>query len=215
MKKYFLTVIVVVVLTANYTQAQITFGVHTGLNLSTMSSKLEGKKSEVSDHIKYKSSFQIGVIGEKTINEKFAGQLCVLFNTQGWEFNIKEQDHKSATNLNYIQIRVNPMYKFDIDKLVLFFQVAPYIGYALSGKSKIETIIDGITDKYDRKIEFGNEFGKMKIWDFGIGLGTGVQFDNIQIGLCYNRGFANLSNTEKVSEKINGFALTISYMLNK
>ena len=214
MDKKIFAILITVFFTATCAQAQLIFGARAGFNLTTFSSKNDGKKSAIREYIKYKQGFQIGLVGEKELTEKFSSQLGILFTTQGWKFHF-EDITKSTINLNYLQISFSPMYKYDIGQKKLFFQICPYFGYALGGKSKIETTIDGNTEKEEQKIVFGSERGEMKILDWGAGFCTGLQFDNIQIGFSYNRGFANLSNVENVSEKINGFTIFTTYLFGK
>ena len=210
----FYATLVAVFFTVSCAQAQIIFGIRAGLNSTIFSSKNDGKKSEISEYLKYKQGFQIGVVGENSFTEKFASQIGILYTTQGWKFDFGDIT-KSTINLNYLQIHVKPMYKYDIGMMKLFFHISPYFSYALNGKVKGETTIDGNTEKHDRKMIFGSKNGEMKIWDWGIYFGLGFQLDNIQVGFAHNRGLANLSNVKNASEKINGFALTATYLFSK
>ena len=104
----FCVTLVAVVLTVSCAQAQIVFGVRAGLNSTVFFSKKDGNKSEFNEYFKYKQGFQIGLAVEKSLTEKFASQLGILYTTQGWKFDFEDLT-KSTTNLNYLQVRVKPM----------------------------------------------------------------------------------------------------------
>ena len=174
MNRKFCTVLLAVVLTASSAQAQIVFGARAGLNLTNIHNELVDNK--------FKAGFQIGVVGEKALGEKFFGQLGILFATQGCK------NENVTTNLNYIQLRLNPTFKANIGGAKLLLFVGPYFGYAIRGKIN------------DEKIKFGGE-NLWKAFDFGGGLGAGLQFDNLQFALGLNRGLTNLFNSDDVSAK--------------
>jgi hypothetical protein len=191
MNRKFCIALLTVVLTTSYAQAQISLGVRAGLNVTNIDNELVDNQSKL--------GFQAGVIAEKPLGEKFATQIGLLFATQGCKNDLSE----STTNLNYLQLRLNPMFKPDIGRMKLILTVGPYLGYALSGKEA------------DQKISFGSNEAQWKRLDFGGGLGAGLQFDNIQVGLAYNRGLINLSHADNVSMKNSGLALTVTYMFSK
>ena len=204
MKKVYI-VLLAAVLTASYAQAQFTFGLRTGFNLTTM--------TEEGIDTKMKPGFQIGVVGDYALSDNFSIQPGVLFATQGfrWNLSLMGADLKTSINLNYLQIPVNAQYKLDLGGMNLLLQAGPYLGYAVSGK--VIAKAGGL--KEEEKINFGSNKEEMKAFDFGLGLGAGLQFGNIQAGLGYNIGLANLSNVEDSSTKNNGLALTVTYLFGK
>ena len=222
MNKKVLSVILAAVLTASYAHAQFTFGVRAGFNLTNISQEYDGKKPDSDEKYKFKPGFQIGVVGELAISDAFAIQPGILFSTQGAQqkFDGKEDgeswESKLSVNLNYIQVPINAQYKLDLGGANLLLQAGPYLGYAISGKIKWKSTFDGQTEEDDEKIEFGSsEDDDAKPLDFGIGLGAGLQFSNIQVGLGYNLGLMNLSNEPKGVMKNNGLALTLTYLFGK
>jgi len=210
-------ILLAVIFTASYAQAQFTFGARAGFNLTNMSAKYDGKKSD-DYNPKFKPGFQIGVVGEYAFSDVFAIQPGILFATQGVRFKESEDgvDFKNSTNLNYLQIPINAMYKLDLSSVKLLFQAGPYVGYAISGKEKWSMEGNGIDESGDDKIEFGSDNDKTKALDFGIGLGVGLQFaGNFQAGVGYNLGLMNLSNVDKYTSKNSGIAVTLTYMFGK
>ena len=55
----------------------------------------------------------------------------------------------------------------------------------------------------------------MKQFNFGIGLGAGQQFGNIQIGMVYHIGWIDLCNDELMYWKNNCLAITLTYLFKK
>lgn len=208
MNKKIYAIMLAVIFTASV-QAQFTFGVRGGFNLTNMDESGEG----ISPDTKMKPGFQVGIVGDYAVNESFSIQPALLFATQGcnWDFELFGTKVETSINLNYLQVPVNAQYKLDLGNAKPFLQAGPYVGYALSGKIKAKA--DGF--KNDEKIEFGNGEDDMNPFDFGLGFGAGVQFENIQVGLGYNLGLANLSNADKITTRNNGLTFTLTYLFGR
>ena len=244
--------------TAASRQVKFKIGIRAGFNLTGRLIKRNIEDWSLPEGVKYhyKPGFQIGVVGEYAFNESFALQPGIVFATQGsvykrsydqsvtrnynyYEFIFNsEYNYKSSANYNYIQIPVNAQYKLDLGGTKLLLQAGPYIGYAISGKSKWEETwgITSVFTEYrdpdldywksffdfeewartgDSKTEFGSEEGKMNPFDYGIGFGVGLEFGAIQVGLGYNLGLADHNNNEEFINKHRGLSLTITYLLGK
>ena len=112
-------------------------------------------------------------------------------------------------------------YKLDLGGAKLLLQAGPYLGLGIGGKAKLEETYGVETKKNDYKIKFGNGTPDEdttyvdNAFDFGLGIGAGLQFSNIQVGVGYNLGLANMTDEDKVSAKNKGFALTVSYLFGK
>ena len=217
----------VIILTAGYAQAQFNFGLKAGFNLTNMSEKYDGEKPDKDDRGNFKPGFQIGLIGELSLSDAFAIQPGIVFATQGttykgsWDDEYSKGEGKEKMNLNYIQIPINAQYKMDLGGMKLLLQAGPYLGYGIGGKYKSEYTEDGETEKGDGKIKFGKRDENSEdyetayipnAFDFGIGLGAGLQFDNIQVVVGYNIGLANMTDVDKASMKNNGLAFTVAYL---
>ena len=218
MNKKFYTVFLAVILTTSYAQAQPTFGVRTGFSLTCF-----GGNNINYENAKMKPGFQIGVVGEFGFSESFVIQPGILFATQGAKADFSYISYiggswigEKTLNLNYLQVPINALYKIDLGDMKLFVQAGTYFGIAISGKVKEKLTGGGGTFKND--IVFGSGYGEMKRMDLGIGLGTGLQFGNIQAGFSYNLGLINLMNLSAhpdFSMTNNGMALTVTYMFGK
>ncbi|MCX6272369.1 MAG: porin family protein [Bacteroidetes bacterium] len=131
--------------------------------------------------------------------------------------------YKYKSNINYLEIPVNGLYKFGAGPAIIFIQAGPYLGYALSAKLKADEKIfqneDGtLTDKYDLKIGTDKEKDDLKPLDFGINVGAGVEFKGITFGLQYGLGLANISpyteDDTKIKNKVIGISVGYKFIKN-
>ena len=201
MKKV-LAVLAVAVLTAGFVQAQITFGARGGINFSNMKYDYGG----LSMSPKMKPGIQLGVVAEYALSESLFLQPGFLFAQQGMKMD--DDDETIKLTLNYIQIPVNFQFKTEVGGgTILLLQAGPYGGIGVNGKWKY--------GKDSEDVEFGSgENADFKTFDFGLGLGAGIEFGgNMQLGIGYNLGLANLdtSGSSKFSAKNNGLAFTFTY----
>ena len=196
MKKVIIA-LAVVILTAGYAHAQFKFGVRAGFNLTNMYSDNERAVNNM------KPGFQAGVVVDYTIGN-FAIQPGVVFATQG------TRNDQSETNLYYVQIPVNVMYKFDLGGVKLFPQIGPYLGYGVGGKFKSKN------SDYQFDFSFGNgEDDEYKAFDFGASVGAGIQFRSFQFGVGYSAGLISISNDDLFYISTNGLAFTLTYLFGK
>jgi len=208
-----------VVLTTSYVSAQLTFGARAGFIYTTLTVESDGIVAIKEYRNKFKSGFQIGIVADYALGEFFSIQPGLLFAQQGFKNVYPEV--KTTTNLNYLQVPVNFQYKHPLDKIDILIQTGPYLGFGINGKSKYwDENRKRMPDK-DFKISFGNDREKddFKCFDFGIGVGAGLQFGNIQAGFGYNIGIRNLNIKrsaykygDKTIMKIKGLALTVTYL---
>jgi len=204
-KKSILVVVSIAILSVAYAQAQSNFGVRAGLNFANM--KFSGDGFSASPDMKI--GFQLGVVGEFSVNESFAIQPGILLAQQG--FQIKIVDEKVSMSLNYLQVPVNITFNADLGGANLLLHAGPYFGYGLFGKAKY--------DGESTDIKFGSgKDANLKAPDFGFGFGAGVQFGAIQTGIGYNIGLLNLypgSSSDGVKMKNKCLALTVTYLFGK
>lgn len=93
----------------------------------------------------------------------------------------------------------------------------PYVGFAIGGKVKHRGTIGEDLIELDEKIVFGNgEEAEMERSDFGLGVGVGLQFDNIQAWQGCNLGLVNIiPENGFYKTKNNGLTLTVTYLFGK
>ena len=183
---------VVVVLTASYAQAQISFGVRAGGGVTGLSSGGDGKVG-----------LEFGGVVDGKLSDAFSVQPALLISTLGDKVSrgFLFETVSAKVNLTYIQVPVNVQYKKLLTEIEgfnisLILQAGPYFGYGISGKIKTEATISGKTSNTKESVKFGNGEGyHYKSLDCGLGLGAGVDFaEFMQINLGFNHGLVNISN---------------------
>jgi hypothetical protein len=110
----------------------------------------------------------------------------------------EEEDGASYTetaNLFYLVIPVTAKYSADLGGLKIYGQAGPYFGIGLSGKYKSTFEYEGDKETDTETVEWGNdsENDDLKRPDFGLHIGGGIGINNLQFGLFYELGLANLS----------------------
>ena len=198
MNKKFHVLLLTVVLTGHYAQAQFSFGVRAGFNYTNFYD---------SEGCKFKPGFQAGVVGDLSVAPAFSIQPAILFATQGCKTeysNLASSSSDATTTLNYIQVPVHFQYKVDLSGPKLFVQAGPFFGYGLGGKTKAGS------NSVDIKMG-GDE--NLKAIDYGVSGGVGVQFGHIQVGVGYLLGLADINNTDfGHSVKNTGLSLALTYL---
>lgn len=198
----------------NLTQAQITFGVKTGLNLSNFFEKNDDKV--LSEDYKNKVGANLGLTVDFPINNNLGVQTGLTFQNRGYRIDeVKDVagydlELESKTYLNYIDIPINLKYTFELSSFNIYAMGGLYAGTALNGRYEGSSTFRGRTDKTEFDIDFGNDQGEIKSLDYGFNLGAGVEFGAFGLNLTYSHGLANLSNNTTNDYRINNRLISIS-----
>ena len=215
----------------SYGQLDVTFGVRAGANFS----KFGGSDADIfaedfEDYgvdIKnvFQPGIQFGVVASFSLNENLMFQPGLIFSQQGGKWKVSgsedgvKYDVKLGMTLNYLQIPLNFQYKHDLENdLSLLLQAGPYLGYWIKGKMKMKvSASEGGTSmnvSNTEKVKFGSgDDADFKAFDFGLGVGAGFQYGNIQAVLGGNFGLAKLD--PDVNMKNIGLAFTVTYLFGK
>lgn len=201
----------VLALMAGAAQAQnkTTFGVRAGVNFTNLNGKLLDQDIDG----KMKVGFNVGVNAEIPLADEFYLQPGVLFSTKG----AKADEGDGKTNISYVEVPVNFLYKPEVGTGKLLLGVGPYVGIGVGGKIK--------GNGEDVDIEFGNDvkteeefMTTIKRLDFGGNLLFGYEFSNkFSVQLNAQLGMANLfpkANGEKLDDtklKNTGFGVSVGY----
>jgi len=183
-------------------QSGVTFGVRAGINFQNLTGKDE-QGDKYSN--KLKTGFHIGGNAEIPVAPDFYLQPGLLFSTKGAKF--KNSDVK--TNLSYIEIPVNFIYKPVLGDGKLLLGVGPYAAFAVGGKYK--------SGSMSTDIKFGsNTDDDMKRFDAGGNFLVGYELSNhLSAQLNAGLGLVNIGNRapgdSKSSLKNTGFGLSIGY----
>ena len=133
---------------------------------------------------------------------------------------IEEIKTVAKLNLHYVQVPLNVLYETK-GATRFFVGGGPYVSFAVSGKSKMETtykFADGTTetekeetDVFEKDADGNTTF---KRTDYGIGAIAGVKLPGgLFANVGYQFSFANLSKDEESKYQNRGLQLTIGYYL--
>lgn len=188
------------------------FGIKGGLNLSNMLAKDNSQtyNSKMIPGIHVGAIFGIPLSGESIFLEP-----GIFFNMKGTK--VQEGGYSETFSLNYLDIPLNLKAVFGSDMIKGYGTLGPYIGVGLSGKDKWSSTSGN--DNGSETIKWGNDADNdlLKRLDFGVGIGAGVIFGNLLIGVNYNLGLANVSSDTSDGMKLNNKVLQISlgYLFGK
>jgi hypothetical protein len=217
--------------------AQVRLGVKTGYNLSGVMADYLGDEENPTTrekmggdprNFKLKSGFQFGMIADCPVNDAFAIQPGVRLSIQGFKDKYKNSQGKNEereTSLYYLQVPVYAQYRYNIGNETNFlFQAGPYFGYGLSGRHTftrndvLQTMLNS-----QKKISFGNDRDIQKYFDYGIGVGIGIEVINrVQLMLAYDYGLNRVPFYKDVKEvpyhidmRNHTFSLTVGVLIGK
>ena len=182
--------VITLVLSATYTQAQTRFGIKGGLNFSTFAVSA-GSGTITPDS---KTGINFGIISEIPLATDFYLQPGLLFSTKG------SKSAGETLSTNNLEIPINALYKLNAGSVKVLGFAGPYIGYAVSGKSGSD------------KITFSGDNKMMNALDLGFNFGAGVEISNFQITAQYGLGLTNiLANSGDLKMKNKVFGVSVAY----
>ena len=191
------------------TFAQVKPGLTAGLNFFSFS-----ESGTDAEKYNFSAGFQGGLFVDVGITGNFSIIPELLFSQRGAMQWFEDEDNsdnylKYYITLNYLQVPVNLAYKVNMGRSSkLFLFAGPYVGYALSGNREMELKLDGEKESFKEKMEIGSEVDQCKALDYGINIGTGIQFGKSFIKLQYNMGLNNLYNHDLATLKNVNVGLT-------
>ena len=189
MKKSVVLSAVFCLMTITSINAQIRFGVKAGGNFSNL--YVGGNKTGTSsDQYKGRFSYHFGGVMEYSLNRTFSIQPELLYLNHG--SNMKDNNSFGMKDghitLNTLQLPVNLKAAFDISNNRIFVYGGPYLSYHMYGKARGK--LDGSKKASD--IELFSRNDGMKRWDYGVGIGAGMEIDKFTIGIGNQIGIADI-----------------------
>src|SRR5689334_10128127 len=130
MKKFVLSVVAVVAMSA-VSNAQVRIGVMGGLNEEDQ--KINVTEGSIYGNGKFKS-YHAGAISEMKIGGNFYLQPQVLFSRKGAAYTNVASGKETKVRINYVQLPVNVVYKFNLPFGKLFAGAGGAFSYAIGGK---------------------------------------------------------------------------------
>lgn len=211
LKTSLLAISLLIGVAANAQEQPLTFGVKAGMNLSNYGGDAENTDAKI--------GFNVGVTVDYALTQD-------LFLMSGLDFSIKgakatekdsfgtvEVEYEYTSSPMYLQLPVHIGYKFEVSEGVkLNLHAGPYIAYGIGGKEKmkIKGNVPGVDLEADEDVDL---FGKdgLNRFDFGLGLGVGVEFGKFGVGLGYDLGLANISGESDYKLSNMNAYLTVGY----
>jgi hypothetical protein len=212
MKKLFFCALLAPVFSGLYAQQteKTTFGVRAGINFQNLNGKDDnGNKLDN----KLKAGFNLGVNAEVPIAPEFYFQPGLLFTTKGAKNNSTNPTIK--TNLSYLEIPLNFLYKGALGKDKVLFGFGPYLGFGLGGKVKAGSQSTDV--KFKSKAGTDLSVRYVKPIDAGANILFGYELsNNFSAQLNAQLGLANL-NAYPGNAKVHntGFGVSVGYRFNK
>ncbi len=221
MKYFFRTICMIAMLTIYLpTQAQFKLGAKAGLNVCNVNyADFEGFDT------KWRPSFHVGATAEYGLSESFALQFGLMYTRKGYTVTVSEltemegvpfqADVKIKTNLNYLEIPIQAVYK--INKLQIY--AGPYVAFGMGGKAKAnlsvssplvpdvadelgsETTLRPVFGKYDPKDVPENE-GVYNALDIGLNVGVGYEFGPVLVNAGYSLGLSKIA-PKSIEDQVN------------
>lgn len=105
------------------------------------------------------------------------------------------------TNLTYFDFPLYAKLRYNLGNMRLYGQAGPYVGFAIKGRTKttkdLEDDLRLMGDPYDIDWLIGDEDDEdypddLRICDYGLSAGFGVEFYNIEVGIYFDYGLRNL-----------------------
>lgn len=202
MKKALLSVAALLI--AGATFAQTKFGIVAGPSFSSYTSKVNGDK-ETSSLL---TNFRAGLTADLQLADEFYIQPSLLYTGKGGKEEVFGFDTK--TNVGYLELPINFMYKPEVGNGNLFIGLGPYFAVGLNGNR--ETVVNDAVVKND--IEFGDENGQMKRFDAGANFQVGYELPmGLNFGLFTDLGLVNLQGNgdDDNSFRNTAFGVTVGY----
>jgi len=198
------------------------YGFKAGFNLSNM--LMKDNEDTYSDEFELKPGFHVGAIAQFPETGLFSFESGLFITTKGMRnkdegtLDGEAYKYKSVMTLYYIDIPLQAKASFDVGKVSFFGELGPYLSIGISGKLKTEFSYMGDTETDSEEVAWGSDKKGdfLKRLDYGITAGVGVvMVKNLQFGVSYNWGIANISTTTEGGSKIKNrvFCISIGYLI--
>jgi hypothetical protein len=200
MKNLFKLMVVLIAITITTESFAQRIGIRAGAVMTNM--LVQDDDDTYSDDFKLKPGFTAGVVGEIPFSDMFFFEPGLMLTTRGYKVDEEEtflgETIKVEASMNplYIDIPLNFKVAGEVgDDVKLYGIAGPYIGLGVGGKYKAKMEMLGETEEMDEDISWGSdeEEDDLKMLDYGVTIGGGVEFGPLQAGLFYSLGLANIS----------------------
>ncbi|MCD7901539.1 MAG: PorT family protein [Bacteroides sp.] len=183
-------------ISASAQDSSLSFGLKAGMNLSNMSGDFDDMDAKI--------GYNVGITVDYGFTENWYLLSGLELTAKGAKFD--EGGYELKFNPLFLQLPLHAAYKFPVgDNLKIVVNAGPYLAYGIGGKIKEN---DG-GDKEDWDFFGSEDDGGCKRFDFGLGVGGGVEFGKFKVGIGYDFGLTDLGRDVEIKTR-NGY-LTVGY----
>lgn len=191
-----------------------TFGVKAGMNFSNLLNKDNDFK--YSEEYKTRIGFNLGATMELPLSGPILFETGLIIDTKGYKATVNDPgiERRYKFNTTYLDIPLHIKYAFEFSGLKPYVAVGPYIGFGISGKIIVKTIINSVSSETSDAVNWGNDNNSdLKQLDGGLDFGGGLEFGNIYLGANYSLGLANICPNPDNGQKYNNrlFSISLGY----
>lgn len=204
----------------NKSQAQITLHPFIGGNLNTVQ---DFDNQELNDIYKPLAGIHFGAGIDIPISKRVSIEPVLRFNQKGYSFSIQGKDcwdlefvQKGYYKLSVIELPILVNFNTTFKKMKITYSIGPYFGYAAEVRAQSSYKSEYYNEEFDSNSEpyfMENEVIRgINRSDFGLILGTQVEFNNFTLGLHGQMSAQNLYGklTENANKHMN-LQLTLGY----
>lgn len=168
----------------NTASAQVNFGVLGGASFS--SAKPEDWK--VTNLVQYHAGITCCI----NLPLGFAVQPEVLYHVKGSNVPLGESS-KLDYAAGYVEVPVSLQWGPDLLVMRPYFELVPFVGYAVNNRYRQ----DDLSAK--------NDWAGLQRWEYGLGLGAGVEVWHFQISARYNWNFGSMFDAKQEITDVDAF----------
>lgn len=216
MKKILTIIAIVLAFATNGLAQDFTFGARVGMNVANILGDNILNYGIISAESQTKLGLKLGVVGCFPLVDDIYLEPGIYYSPKGtkneWT-DAANDNHKMVCNLNYVEIPVNGVYKYEINNnLTVRGHFGPYFGFGISGKTKYE--VNGKTIPDSKQKNFSSKSGNLNrnTFDFGLNIGAGIEFSVCYLGVQYGLGITNISKYD--NEKFRNGVFAVEFGVN-
>ena len=167
--------------------AQVRFGIKGGVNFENFDYKNAKEELTIDNSI----GWQVGALLQFQTSVGMGIQPEMLYTVK--KADVKNGVKNESNSIHYFEIPLNVQLGFDLAFIRPYVMAGPYFSYA---------------------VQFGGDVFKSHInkFDWGVGLGAGIELSNLQIGARYSWGLQNVSCVKELEMKNNTFTLSLALL---
>lgn len=187
---------------------RFTIGLRAGANFSKQYNNGEGADMD------YRVGFRAGVETDVNIVRSLSVNTGVFFTQKGYksEYSDYRGTQKISDNVGYLAIPVLFSYRVKLSDAAQFqLNLGPYFAFGVSGKKKVKSTFAG---QGDYEIDSFDEYDGLKRFDIGLHVGAAVTFNNMYVGVSYERSLKNVSNATGANFRNGCIGISIGYDFN-